>query len=163
MKTRAAFHVLLAILPASLSVFAADSPKDVPPADYFIGKYKVIGSTPDASASYSGTVELKPMSDGQFVMIRTIAGREVVKGTAVLDHADPPADHPPVLRIRFIEGGHECEGTFLWRSDLDNYPRLTGMIYRLAKSKTKTVWLEAWFSAATLEHQNVKTYGLPDP
>src|SRR5581483_7040801 len=100
--------------------FAADATRELPPPDYFAGQYEVIGRLPDSTAPYSGTVELKPTGKDQFIMIRKIAGHES-KGSAVLDHADPPAGRPAVLRIRFIERGHEFEGTFLWRSDLDNY------------------------------------------
>jgi hypothetical protein len=69
-----------------------------------------------------------------------------MKGEAKIDRADPPADHPAVLRIRFRENGREFEGTFLWRSDLDNYPRLSGFISE--RGKTNSVGLEAWFAKA---------------
>jgi hypothetical protein len=144
-KTRTAFNVLLAILPAGLSVFAADSAKDIPPSDYFVGQYEMIGRRPDSYSTYSGTIKIEERSPGQFSIVRKIDGRTTT-GTAFLDHADPPAESPSVLRIRFDENGKEFEGTFLWRSDLDNYPRLTGFIYRRGGAKTKSAGLEAWFT-----------------
>jgi hypothetical protein len=60
-------------------------------------------------------------------------------------------DAPAVLRIRFNDNGKEFEGTFLWRGDLDNYPRLTGFIYRGGSVQTKSAGLEAWFTTATLK------------
>ena len=140
-QTICAFAVLL--LSATSGVcFGAES--EAPPADYFAGKYELIGRRAGSTETYAGSVELQSQSDGKFVMIRRIGGHEI-KGTASIEQADPPADHPAVLRIRFTEAGHEFEGTFLWRSDLDNYPRLTGLISQVGKAKS--AGLEAWFAA----------------
>ena len=128
---------------------AAEHENESPPAHYFTGEYALIGRAPDSKLSYSGTVKLQATANGRFVMIRKIGGRET-KGAAFFDHAEPPAERPIVLRLRFNENGKEFEGTFLWRSDLDNYPRLTGFIYRSGDAKTKSAGLEAWFATATL-------------
>jgi len=121
----------------------AESPElGGPPADYFLGKYEVIGRKPGSNATYSGTLELTAVPDDAFVVIRRV-GDHKVEGTAALERASSPADHPVVLRVQFKYGGHEYEGTFLWRSDFDNYPRLTGLIFE--RGKKKSVGLEAWF------------------
>ncbi len=121
---------------------AGDSNRDIPPTDYFVGRYEVIGRKPDSSDTYSGTIELRAKGATSFVMVRQIGGREI-RGSAVLDHASPPADHPAVLRVRFSEDGHDYEGVFLWRSDFENSPRLTG--YTFEMGKTKSSGMEAWF------------------
>lgn len=147
---RLCFGACIFAIVTCLGATPADRGNEAPPADYFVGKYAVIGRTPDSKVSYSGIVKLEAQADGRFVMIRKIGGHET-KGTAFLDHADPPADRPAVLRIRFEENGKEFEGTFLWRSDLDNYPRLTGFIYRRSGAKTQSAGLEAWFTTSTIE------------
>jgi hypothetical protein len=144
---RLCFGACLLAIVTCLGAAPVERGNESPPVDYFVGEYAVIGRSPDSKASYSGTVKLQAQADGRFVMIRKIGGHES-RGTAFLAHADPPADRPAVLRIRFNENGKEFEGTFLWRSDLDNYPRLTGFIYQ--NGKTKSPGLEAWFPAATL-------------
>jgi hypothetical protein len=148
-KTRAAFNVLLAILPAGLSALATEPTTDVPPSNYFAGEYAIVGRAPDSSHTYSGTIKIEEKSSGQFSIARKIDGRTTI-GVAFFDPAGPPAEHPVVLRIRFTDHGKEFEGTFLWRSDLDNYPRLTGFIYQRGGAKTKSAGLEAWFAADTL-------------
>jgi hypothetical protein len=80
--------------------------------------------------------------DDAFFVIRRV-GDHKVEGMGALERASSPADHPVVLRVQFKDGGHEYEGTFLWRSDFDNYPRLTGLIFE--RDKKKSVGLEAWF------------------
>ena len=136
--------VLALVCSSSIFCFAADSDKEIPPPDYFVGRYEVVGRKPDSKITYSGMIELRQKNGEDFVLIRRIDGHEI-KGTATLDHADPPADHPAVLRIHFSENGREYEGIFLWRSDLDNFPRLTGLISEGGKLKSKSVGLEAWF------------------
>lgn len=150
MKTRAAFNVLPAILLAGFSAFATEPTRDVPPSDYFAGEYTIIGRAPDSSHTYSGTIKIEEKSPGQFSIVRRVDGKTTT-GMAFFDQADPPAEHPLVLRIRFADHGNEFEGTFLWRSDLDNYPRLTGFVYRRGGAKTKSAGLEAWFTTATLK------------
>lgn len=54
------------------------------------------------------------------------------------------ADRIPVLRAHFSTDGQEYEATYLWRSELDNYPRVTGYIY-LPKNQTKSPGIEALF------------------
>jgi hypothetical protein len=138
---------LLATLLPSLSAFATEPIRDVPPFDYFAGEYAIIGRAPDSSHTYSGTIKIEEKSPGQFSIVRKIDGRTTT-GVAFFDQADPPAEHPAVLRVRFTDRGKEFEGTFLWRSDLDNYPRLTGFIYRRGNVQTKSAGLEAWFTTA---------------
>ncbi len=143
-----AFAVILFEAVLTSSCFAESPERDLPPADYFVGKYQIIGRKPGSSATYSGTVELRPVPDDAFLIIRRI-GDHAVEGFAAIDRASPPADHALVLRVRFKERSHEYEGIFLWRSDLDNYPRLTGFIYQ--QGTTKSPGLEAWFPTATLK------------
>ncbi len=106
---------------------------------FLAGDYRLVGQRPDSGAAYVGRVSLRP-HDGKFDVTRTIEGVST-KSTATIETS---AEGPAVLRSRFAVGGVGYEATYLWRSDLDNYPRLTGYVYRV-HGKTKSPGLEALF------------------
>ena len=114
---------------------------------FLAGEYRIVGQLPDAGAGYVGRLVLKAKANG-FEVSRAIAA-VTTKGTAAIETA---VEDCPVLRIRFTLDAVEYEGTFLWRSDLDNYPRLTGYIYRRVGG-TKSPGLEAWFPLAPLKRE----------
>lgn len=116
---------------------------NVPPAGFFAGDYALIGRKPDSRETYAGRVRLRESSGGGLEVTRTVNGR-TARGRAAFETAT--ADRIPVLRMRFTLDGRRCEGTYLWRSDLDNYLRLTGYVYRL-DGGTKSAGLEALFPA----------------
>jgi hypothetical protein len=111
---------------------------------FLAGEYRVVGQSPDAKGGYVGRLVLKAKANG-FEVSREI-GAVTTKGTGAIETA---GEDCPVLRIRFTFDAAEYEGTFLWRSDLDNYPRLTGYIYRRGGG-AKSPGLEAWFPVAAL-------------
>lgn len=115
----------------------------VPPAEFFRGNYLLIGRKPDGGAAYVGRVSLREEEGGGLAVTRRIGGR-AVRGSARFETAT--ADRIPVLRMRFVFDGRRCEGTYLWQTDLDNYSRLTGYVYRL-DGKTRSPGLEALFPA----------------
>jgi hypothetical protein len=49
-----------------------------------------------------------------------------------------------VLRVRFVRAGQEYEIPYLWRSDLDNYARLSGYLDQPGK-QTDSPGMEALF------------------
>ncbi len=61
-----------------------------------------------------------PNIAGQYEVI----GRRCESGTLYMGRVTIP-----VFRIYFVEDGTDMEGTFLWRSDLDNDGRISGYIY----------------------------------
>jgi hypothetical protein len=67
------------------------------------------------------------------------------RGTGSIDLAT--ADRIKVLRVRY-QGG--LEGNYLFGSDLDNYARITGYIYRVGQRTTRNPGLEALFADAVL-------------
>ncbi len=106
---------------------------------FLAGDYRLIGQQPDSGEAYTGRVSFRER-DGQFDVTRTVAGVRT-RGTAVIEKSD---EGIAVLRSRFAIKGVDYEATYLWRSDLDNYPRLTGYVYR-AQGKTTSPGLEALF------------------
>lgn len=111
------------------------------------GEYVVVGKHPESDETYLGRIVLQQNGKG-FDVTRTIAGH-IAKGTASFETAGG-SDHIPVLRMRFVEDGKELEGTYQWKSDLDNYFRLTGYVYAL-KELTENPGLEALFPAEPLK------------
>jgi hypothetical protein len=111
---------------------------------FLAGEYRIVGQAPDGGTPYSGHLTLKP-KENAFEVSRDIAGVKI-NGSATIETA---GEECPVLRIRFSLDTVEYEGTFLWHSDLDNYTRLTGYIYR-RHGETKLPGFEAWFPLAPL-------------
>jgi hypothetical protein len=106
---------------------------------YMAGEYDLIGRKPDSPATYSGHVTLRD-ENGILQVTRTIDGK-TDKCVARFDTIAGD-DRIPVLRMHFHFDGKECDTTYRWQSDPDNYPRFTGYVYL---ADTKTPGLEALF------------------
>jgi hypothetical protein len=107
--------------------------------EFLAGDYRVIGEQPDSGVPYVGNVSFRE-HNGQFEVVRTI-GDSTTHCTGKIETA---GENTPVLRCQFTAAGVAYEATYLWRSDLDNYPRLTGYVYR-KQGETKSPGLEALF------------------
>jgi hypothetical protein len=164
---RCAVAFFVSLVTAS-AVFSSDCGK--PPDVEFLlgflsGEYRVVGQMPDGGAAYVGRINLKPKGNA-FEITRDISG-VTTKGTAAIETA---GEGCPVLRIRFSLDAVDYEGTFQWRSDLDNYARLTGHVYRRLTGypyrrydQTKWPGLEAWFPLAPISGASLSTPSSPLP
>jgi hypothetical protein len=108
---------------------------------FMVGEYDVIGRKPDSATPYSGRITLR-VEGTVFQATRTIEG--TTTKAAIRFDTVGGADRIPVLRMRFALDGVEYEATFRWQSDPDNYPRFTGIIYRI-DHQTKSPGIEAFF------------------
>ncbi len=109
---------------------------------FLAGKYTLIGKKPDSNKTYHGTIVFSYTDEAkELSFTRYIKGKKT-KGIAKIEKA--LAGEAEVLRLRFKENRKEYEGTFLWRSDLDNYGRLSGFIYQ-KNGGTNKPGLEAYF------------------
>ena len=108
---------------------------------YLAGDYLVIGKELNSVKTYYGTVVFSNEKD-RLIVIRDIQG-ETVKGEGKIEQALGP-DEAKVLRVRFVRAGQEYEVTYIWRSDPDNYARLSGYLYQPGK-ETDSPGLEALF------------------
>jgi hypothetical protein len=134
--------LLLGDVNSALSTDIASKASDAEFLRSFLGgEYDVVGRKPDSLITYTGRVTIHDVG-GTLQITRVIDGK-TERGTIQFDTA-AGADRIPVLRAHFSMDGREYEATYLWRSDLDNYPRLTGYIY-LPKNQTKSPGLEALF------------------
>ena len=151
----------IAILFGALPGDAASDCGKPPDVDFLLGflagEYRVVGQMPDGGGAYVGRIELKPKT-ATFELSRDIAG-VTTKGTAFIETA---GEGCPVLRIQFSLGAVDYEGTFQWRSDLDNYARMTGYIYR-RNGETKSPGLEAWFPLTPINGVSPSTPASPPP
>lgn len=118
-------------------------------AQYISGDYVVIGKAADSGRVYEGGVNIRYTGDNKFVVRRRI-GSVTATAEGFFAVASPPPDEPLVFRVRFTQDRKEFEATYLWKSDLDNYARLTGCVY-LREGGTKSPGLEALFPAAALK------------
>ena len=142
MRTFLSFTVLTPLF-LMLSAATTRAAEKKPDAEFLLGflagNYRLIGQKPDSGATYSGRLTLQQRGRA-FHFTRTI-NRVTTEGTASIETT---SEGSAVLRMRFPFDGVEHEATYLWQSDLDNYPRLTGYVYRL-KGATKSPGLEALF------------------
>jgi hypothetical protein len=145
-RFRAAFTPLLVALAFGSTATASQAIDRNFMASFLCGEYIVIGKKPDSDATYQGRVTLRQR--GLELEVTRVINGKTDHGTASFDSIT--ADKIPVLRMRFTQGGKSYEGTFLWRSDLDNYGRLSGYVYSPTKGETKSLGLEALFPLAPL-------------
>lgn len=90
------------------------------------GHYEVIGKQCESGKLFTGSINIEEVKPNVFVVTRIIDSKTVT-GSGQVEYVT--SDKIPVLRVHFIEGGAEMEGTFLWRGDLDNDGRISGYVY----------------------------------
>jgi hypothetical protein len=108
---------------------------------YLAGHYIVFGKELYSDKTYYGKVVFS-YENGRLIVTRDVDGK-ILKGEGRIEHALGP-DGADVLRVRFVRSGQEYEITYLWRSDLDNYARLSGYLYQSGK-QTDSPGMEALF------------------
>ena len=135
--------VILAIFLSTNFARCADADRKQPDEDslrsYMVGEYDLVGRKPDSTATYTGHLTLRN-EKGVLQVTRTIDGK-TDKCVARFDTV-AGNDRIPVLRMHFHLDGAECDATYRWQSDPDNYPRFTGYVYL---ADTKSPGLEALF------------------
>jgi len=97
------------------------------------GEYEIIGRYPDSEQFYHGMMKIEYSHNG-LKLIRTIDSATTY-GTGLLQYAT--ADSVHVLRVLFNNALNQTEITYLIHSDLNNYARLTGYVYRKQNKTTK--------------------------
>jgi len=102
-------------------------------SEFLQGNYEILGRISDTDSIYSGQMTLTPADSG-FEAKRIINGR-TIKGRAKIESAIK--GEQTVLRLRFVQDLIKYEITYLIQSDLDNYPRFSGYVYRKDKSTIK--------------------------
>jgi len=108
--------------------------------DFLVGNYTVVGKYPETNDTYTGLISFTRQNDS-LKMTRHIQGKTIV-GKAWIEEV--LADKIKVLRAGFEENGRKYEITYMIDSDLDNYARLTGLVY-FKSEKTREPGLEALF------------------
>ena len=107
---------------------------------FLAGTYRLIGQMPDSGGLYSGTLKLRVQ--GSILQVTRMINGHTEQGTASLDTATP--DKIPVLTAHFELDHVPYTAVYLWRTDLDNYARISGFFYP-EKGEVKTPGLEALF------------------
>lgn len=109
-----------------LLVHPAYAQDDFPDAAFFVGTYRLIGKALEKEEAFLGRVVLR--TDGDALVAERTVGDSTISGTWALEYA--LGEEMRVVRMRFGEGGNRLEGTYQWSVDFDNYPRLSGYVYR---------------------------------
>ncbi len=132
--------VLITILAAVAAVHAAAASDVEFLYSFMAGTYHVIGKHIDSDATYAGTVILE--NRGTYLRVTRQIGGTDTTGEGRLE----PAVHgeAKVLRVRFHQDGRACEATYLWHTDLDNYPVFAGYV-TFPGEPTDTPGMEAMF------------------
>ena len=119
---------------------------------FLTGSYRLIGKEPDSNKPFVGRVVINQKGQ-QLQVLRTVNG-VTIEGIGRIEKAAPESSR--VLRIRFRSGNNKFEGTYLYHSDLDNYARITGYLYKIDPKTgipidTKNPGLEALFPEGPLK------------
>ena len=119
--------------------------------EYLTGSYRLIGKELDSDNSFIGHVVIT-RKEHQLLIQRTIHG-VTIQCTGTIETAQFAATK--VLRIRFKTAKSNLEGTYLFCSDLDNYARITGYLYKVDPEtgrpiETRNPGLETLFPEAPL-------------
>lgn len=131
--------IVLALASLPAAVQARDLPEEEVLGGFLAGRYQAVGKRLDSQDSYVGTVTLT--SRGKTLAVTRMIDGVTTTGEAKIETA---GEGQHVLRLRFVERGVAYEGTYLWQSDLDNYARLSGYLYRPGQA-TDSPGLEALF------------------
>jgi hypothetical protein len=157
-KRRVGFALVLLVLFLAGSG-SATSPTPSPTSDdiddvlgFLTGSYRLIGKELDSNKPFLGRVVIN-LKGKQLQVLRTVNG-VTMEGVGRIEVASPESSR--VLRIRFTSGNNNFEGTYLYHSDLDNYARITGYLYKIDPKTdlpidTKNPGLEALFPEAPLK------------
>lgn len=109
--------------------------------EFLPGSYQLIGTPPDRTDPYLGRMVIE-RTESSFHIVREANG-DVIEGVGSIAFVTP--DRIPVLRVRFALAKIQYEVTYVIGSDLDNFPRLTGYVYRV-DGKTASPGIEAAFA-----------------
>lgn len=139
MKKKILIYITLILFYPSILLFS-ENLDEKSLYDYFSGTYWLIGKKVDSNETYSGKIHL--ITKGTYLEVKRIINGIEIKGTGKIEYL--VYENIPVLRIRFKEKGIEYEGEFIWSSDFDNYPRISGYI-KIKGKETNNPGLEVFF------------------
>ena len=126
------------LLVAAGTVGASSAGEEHYDSAFFAGKYEIVGRRPDSNQTYSGKATISA-NGNELKIVRSVNGR-MIEGIGKFDRVTP--DKIPVIRISFRENGKLVEETCMFAGDLDNYLRITCVVYSKA---TKRAGLETYF------------------
>ena len=135
-------NILLLFLPMLLiSSVVAENRDDSQIYGFLAGTYITIGKEMDSQKMYCGKTVFKA-TDDHLVVTRYINGK-IISGIGKIKRSRC-CDNAYFLEIKLHYNQKKIEIVYLWRSDLDNYARLSGYVYEPGKW-TNTPGLEALF------------------
>ncbi|PLX31184.1 MAG: hypothetical protein C0600_06300 [Ignavibacteria bacterium] len=118
--------VIMALLIILVSGTVVAQDEGFPDPAFFAGGYRLVGKAIDSDSTFTGTVLLRIAGDS-LIVERTVKG-ECIEGSWGLEYA--LGREMRVVRMRFPYGEDTLEATYQWHADFDNYPRLSGYLYR---------------------------------
>lgn len=110
---------------------------------FLSGNYILIGKKINSKATYAGEIQLKYNEKQKYLEVKRVVSGVKSEGIATIEYFT--SDQIPILKIKFTEKKVKYEGVFLWRSDLDNFARISGHIYFADDEFVDDPGLEAYF------------------
>lgn len=150
---RILFFVLLASLNATTGTAAQPQVRDQTDSqlEYLAGSHRLVGKELGTSNTFLGEVVMKKRGN-RLQILRTIGG-VTVRGNGWIEPLAKSGDLKSIncLRVRLKTAKGHFEGTYLYRSDGDNYARISGYVYQVDPHSGRPLYtsnpgLEAMFA-----------------
>ncbi|MBP7551900.1 MAG: hypothetical protein KA885_00610 [Spirochaetes bacterium] len=142
MRLKKIFIIIIFMGLITFSLFA-DKIDEENVLGFLSGNYILIGKKINSKATYAGEIQLKYNEKQKCLDVKRVVSGVKSEGIATIEYFT--SDQIPILKIKFVEKKVKYEGVFLWRSDLDNFGRISGHIYFANDEFVEDPGLEAYF------------------
>lgn len=112
--------LILSVFISAIFSPALAGEKNLPPIDFFVGNYEVVGRDENLSL-YQGTVSIKNTND-RLEFVRTLNGNTTNGHGNIINYC---ADGCPAIRVEYEDG---VIGIYQYFTDADNYAIMIGTI-----------------------------------
>jgi len=118
--------VFTGILAVCMTASLVAQQQEFPDPAFFAGSYRLVGKALESDSTFEGTLVLL-IAEDSLIVVRRVNGERLQGRWGI----EPVLEGElRVVRMRFSQGDGTLEATYLWQADLDNYPRMSGYLYR---------------------------------
>jgi len=117
--------IILLLLFAHINIFSQETEDDFL-KDFLVGEYTIIGKKNESSETYLGSMKIENIK-GKFKVTRQIGDKKIICTAAIKEVL---SGEIKVFVIYYTQNKTNYEISYMIDTDFDNYPRLSGYLYR---------------------------------